>query len=200
MSLYDRVRSPLASDDRRMGVRQSYLSDQFTAQPVQRPSWVQEQQRRSDRYLELRELHPEFLRSLSHTCQFCGKHGLGQRKKGHYGHYAFHHTDSDAYEREIVGGNYVLVCRRCHWFVHFLGGELALKKGAVTRQDQKAAKRAAKARRPFVKGVSPGSFPNTMQKAFNMVCWFPGSYWDIAAAIFFAAVAALIASVILAIL
>ena len=119
--------------------------------------------------ISLLDMHPQWLEALGHECQFCGKQNLGQTRKNRYGHYAFHHADSDAYGNEKPGYNYLLVCRRCHWFVHLLGGELTLKEGAVRRQNAKAKKRGGR-----------GSFPNALQRGFNLMCRYPGSWLNFA--------------------
>jgi len=115
-------------------------------------------------YNKLRKKHPLFLKKLNHKCQFCGKCGLSKGSGKRYNHYNFHHSNSEAYGRERPGRNYLLLCKKCHWFVHFLGGEVILRKGNITRQNHRAKK------------LGFGMFPNLFQNIFNTISF---SFLDI---------------------
>jgi hypothetical protein len=101
--------------------------------------------------------HPKFLKKLNNTCQFCGAKHLGQTRDKDYREYAFHHTQSKAYGHERAGYNYLLLCKRCHWLAHLLGGELWLRDGNVRRQNKRA------------KALGFGAFPNQLQRGFNTI-------------------------------
>jgi hypothetical protein len=122
---------------------------------------------RSEHRQNLLSFHPQWLDELNHTCQFCGKKHVGQTRKSKYEPYAFHHSDSESYGNEDPGTNYLLVCKRCHWLVHLLGGELMLRNGNVQRQNRRAKKLGRK------------GFPNGLQRGFNWVCIFPGSLGEV---------------------
>lgn len=101
--------------------------------------------------------HPKFLKRLRHTCQFCGAKHLAKTRNKNYKEYAFHHTHSGAYGHERAGCNYLLLCKRCHWFAHLLGGELWLREGNVRRQNKRA------------RALGFGAFPNPLQRGFNTI-------------------------------
>ena len=139
---------------------------------------------RSEHRQNLLSFHPVWMAELGHTCQFCGKKHIGQTRKGKYEPYAFHHSDGYSDGDEDPGTNYLLVCKRCHWFVHLLGGEILLRDGNVKRQNKRAQKLGRK------------GFPNGLQRGFNWVCIFPGSFSDILIAVAVAFVMAVIAALV----
>lgn len=103
---------------------------------------------------------------LDRRCQFSGrKLGTVERR---YHPWARHHTSSDAYDddkgRLRPGWNYLLLSKRSHWFVHFLGGQLFLRGNSIRSQNYWA-------RRLPLTWV--WKYPNLLQRAFHSWCRLP---------------------------
>ena len=108
---------------------------------------------------------------LDRRCQFSGRQ-LG-KMKGRYYHWARHHTSSDAYDddkgRLRPGWNYLLLSKRSHWFVHFLGGQLILNQHNIRAQNYWARRLPC---------TWIWKYPNPLQRAFHSWCRLPHALKD----------------------